>query len=67
MFSISVTDAKETTVNGKFKDECAYLKKAIEDTINRMSHNDGGNGETGQLAEVLRLNPLITAYKKLCD
>ena len=63
---IGVAEAKTPSVNGKLKDECAYLKNAIEVTISEIASQNVG-AATGKVMSAYGLNTLINAYKQLCD
>ena len=65
-FTFSAT-AVETSVNGKLKDECAYLEQTIEETVGEMPNYDNGNGQLGTSIITESLSRLIAVYKELCD
>ncbi len=56
-----------TKVDGSFKDECAYLGAAIEETISALAKSNAG-ANVGKVAEQqFHLGSLVDAYEKLCD
>ena len=63
---INLADAKSTSVNGKLKDECAYLETMIEEAIKTISKQETG-AATGKMLEGYGVTTLISAYKQLCD
>ena len=65
--TVQTSYANETSVNGKLKDECMYLKKEIEEAIYLVSSTDMNKGKSGQVIEIFKVNSLISAYKELCD
>ena len=63
---ISLAEAQSTSVNGKLKDECAYLETTIEVAIETIS-KQGAGAATGKILEGYGVSTLISAYKQLCD
>ena len=59
--------AVETSVNGKMKDECAYLHQVIEDHVQVMQEKDDRNGQIGILNVAKSLGRVVAIYKELCD
>ena len=56
-----------TKVDGNFKDECAYLGAAIEETISELAKSNPG-ANVGKVAEQqFHLGSLVDVYETLCD
>ena len=60
------SDFLNSLVNGKLKDECAYLETTIEVAIETIS-KQGAGAATGKILEGYGVSTLISAYKQLCD